>query len=77
MAILVFAAYIVQYMQKMMTSIGIVCMVNQTWVQEYNSPKTQNNSFLHNKTTTDSENCLFKNQKFLTVKIIYLSIYLI
>lgn len=54
-AVLVFFAYTIQYMHKVDLSVGIVCMINNTWLS---STKTEHNSSYEN-----SENCLFELEK--------------
>ena len=44
MALLIFGANLIQYTQKVMVSIGIVCMVNYTWLGELNSFEARNSS---------------------------------
>lgn len=57
-AVLVFFAYTIQYMHKVDLSVGIVCMINNTWLSG-TSPQ-QNTS---NQINENIENCLFDIKK--------------
>ena len=65
MALLIFGANLVQYTQKVMTSIAIVCMVNYTWLEENNSFEILNISLKTNNT------CFFKSDPVLSVNYIF------